>query len=158
MAEIDDTGTLEHTSDIHVHFVRLGLTHIHGTWEQLQNEGFVPHEEPMPAGISARRRLNDCATLWVKRTWVPGSRKKGIKLRDTDWWCITISHDHFTWEDDEVRRLRDGVRKEVHSRTVAGQAERSRLINSAARAYSDKAFQRFKNGLLPQRKGGRQHG
>ncbi|MBN9321363.1 MAG: hypothetical protein J0H24_04510, partial [Delftia acidovorans] len=42
--------------------------------------GFVPHEEPMPEGISARRRLNDCATLWVKRTWVPGSRKKGIKL------------------------------------------------------------------------------
>lgn len=160
MAATDDTESVDQTSDIHVHFVRIGLTHIYGTWQQLQNEGFVSGEEPMPEGTSAEWRLNDCATLLVRRKWVPGSRKKGkvgVKLRDADWWCITISHDHFSWEDEEVRRRLDEMRKEIHSRTVEGQAERHRLINRAARAYSDKAFQRFKHSLLAQRKGGRQH-
>ncbi|WP_382321353.1 hypothetical protein ACFJGX_11065 [Hydrogenophaga sp. UC242_50] len=161
MSKVSDADIRARTSDIHVHFVRLGLTHIHGTWQQLQDEGFVPRTESMPPGNYLQLRLNDCATLSAQRKWVPGTRGKGkvgVKLRDSDWWCITIDHDHFSLEEDELYRHREKVRREIRALSPEGKKERHRTVSMAARAYSDSAFQQFKRRLLLQAKGAVQHG
>lgn len=160
MADFDDTGAAEYTSDIHVHFLQKGNTRIYGTWKQLQDEGFVPSTQPMPKGVYADWRLNDCATLWVTRKWVPGSRKngrKGVKLLDSDWWRISIHHDHFIGPDGELRVKLEAERREIlelsYLRTPQGQRERHELINRVLKADADPAFQEFKQKVLPQRKG-----
>lgn len=159
MAEINDTDALEHTSDIHVHFCRKGVIHIYGTWKQLQDEGFVSHTQPMPTRTHADWRLNNCATLLVVRQWVPGTRKndrKGVRLLDSDWWRISIHHDHYLGPDGEHRATREAaVRNDLersYLRTPKGQAERHRMINAAVKAHLDTAFQKFKQNLLPQAK------
>lgn len=103
-------------------------------------------------------RLRDSVGATQVGAGTRGKGKVGVKLRDSDWWCITIDHDHFSLEEDELYRHREKVRREIRALSPEGKKERHRTVSMAARAYSDSAFQQFKRRLLLQAKGAVQHG
>ncbi len=150
MADFDDKGALEHTSDIHVHFAMKGRAYVFGTWRQLQDEGFIPSTEPMPSGCRARWRANDCADFFIERKWVPGSRKRGVKLLESDWWRITIMHDYWTYDRVRMHELHEAVLLESFSQTTKARREREELFRRMLNAVRDESFQAFKASLLPQ--------
>jgi len=153
MAAIDDTGLAGYTSDIHVRFLIRGSMLIFGTWQQLQQEGFVPSSEPMPKGLKAHWRANACADVWVDRQWVPGSRKRGVKLLESDWWRLRIDHDDWTWDRKQLYEREEALRQELYRQSAEGRREFDRRLRKAWAAQEDAAFQQFKQQLLPQRKG-----
>lgn len=99
--------------------------------------------------------------LWLQIKTVyllPANFLVDAALRDSDWWCITIKHDHFSSDDDELYRHREKLRREIHARSPEGQMERHRMINKLVKASADVAFQRLKRQLLAQARGAVHHG
>lgn len=131
----------------------LDFSEYRGSRAQLEAEGIVPAGTEWPEGDRCVKWEQGHLKFRLGRT-----RPKGMKgpmkvwLAGDYWnlrWERKVQPDHGT---REIMEKKAELKAEIFRQSIEGQRQRNANLNNYWKACDDKAFQAFKNAIIPQRK------
>lgn len=128
--------------ELHIRIAEDFCVEYSGTRAQLEEEGIIPAETRWPEGRSRSEWRLDGLRFALGRRLRPGT--KGMKLSDSDFWCLRFQPAQSPhWSEIERKRRAKEHSEWVYRQSEEGSRRRREQRNAVQCAASDTAFQAF---------------
>ena len=132
---------------------KLDFWEYEGTRALLEAEGVIPPGTEWPEGTHDRRWEAGRFSYWLRRCRPDGMKGPKNIWSSGDYWCLRCDLiDGPPLATRRIREKRAELAAELYWNSAAGQRESNARWDMYLKASKDKAFQRFKALVLPERK------
>lgn len=129
-------------SELHIRIAEDFCVEYSGTRAQLEEEGIIPAETMWPEGRARSEWRRDGLKFALNRRLRPGT--KGMKLADSDFWCLRFQPaQSLHWSEIERKRRAKEHGEWAYRQSKEGTRRRREQRQAVQRAGSDTAFQAF---------------
>ena len=138
---------------VSIYSFNIDLSEYKGTRAQLEAEDFIPAGTVWPEGGQSVHWEKGPLKFGLKRTRPEGMKGPMRLWLAGDYWCVRVGQKVLPdWGSYAIMQKKAELKAELFRQSPEGRRQWSANWERICKAREDKAFQAFKNALVPQRK------